>query len=398
MSLFLWCRKIGKMRPFAEHSEPRARMHLMTQAKPLSRRALIAGALAAPFIATRARAAKNQLNLLMWSDYLPDSFTARFTGKTGITINHTPIGSNEEIFAKMAAHGGEGFDLVSPTNQRALQWAPKGLLQPFDLSRVEVDNVNPAMLKIGTDTWNFEAAGTHWLPHIWGTEGIAYRTDKWTPGSPAPSFGDVWSDDLSGATMGRAQSMLVGAGLYLETTGDLAPGSVWASYSDEATMRRVWAQITDWAIARKPRVTLLWNDAQTQKDALLGPDITLGQTWDGPPLALKSQGHPIHYQAPIEGAMAWVDGLAMPKAAQNIDEIYAFIEFAYDPENAGLATQVHGYNSPVLGADQYAGKTYAKNFAEAYPGDALSRLNPWPSEAPWYAALREEFVSAFEAA
>ena len=166
----------------------------MTKALPFSRRHVLTGALAAPFLARAARAATDQLNIMMWSDYLPESFLARFTRKTGIKINHTPIGSNEEIFAILQSTGGTGFDLVSPTSQRALQWAPLNLLQPFDLTRVNLENVNPAMVKIGTDTWNFDAENTHWLPHIWGTEGIAYRTDRWIPEGAAPSYGDVWSE------------------------------------------------------------------------------------------------------------------------------------------------------------------------------------------------------------
>lgn len=370
----------------------------MTKVLPLNRRRFLTGtaSLAAPFIMTSAQASSGDLNVLMWSDYLPEPFVAGFTAETGITVHHTAVGSNEEILEIMQDTGGQGYDLVSPTNQRALQWAPLQLLQPFDLTRVGLDAVNPAMLKIGTDAWNFDDAGTHWLPHIWGTEGIAYRTDRWQPDGRAPSYGDVWSEALAGATMGRAQSMLLGAGLFLEAQGDLDPGSVWAAYSDEDTMTRVWAQITDWATARKARINRLWNDAETQRVALLSAEVTLGQTWDGPPLALKAKGEPVHYQAPAEGAMAWVDGLAMPKAAQNVDAVYAFIEYAYRPESAGLATKSHGYNSPVLGADKFAGETYARNFAEAYPGDSLSRLNPWPAEAPWYAALRAEFVARFK--
>ncbi len=103
----------------------------------------------------------------------------------------------------------------------------------------------------------------------------------------------------------------------------------------------------------------------------------------------------MHYQAPVEGAMAWVDGLSMPVGAENIDQVYAFIDFAYRKEPAGQAIDSHCYNSPVTGADEFAGETYRKNFAEAYPGDSLANLNPWPAEAPWYAALRSEYVKAF---
>jgi len=81
----------------------------------------------------------------------------------------------------MKATNGQGFDVVSPTNNRNLQWEPLGILQPIDMNRVPIDLVNPAMADIGPTGWNFEGKGSHWLPHIWGTEGIGWRTDLWTP-------------------------------------------------------------------------------------------------------------------------------------------------------------------------------------------------------------------------
>ena len=101
-------------------------------------------------------AASGTLNVLMWSDYLTLGFLESFKDKTGINVNHTPIGSNEEILYKMKSTNGRGFDICSPTNMRSLQWEPLGLLQPFDRSRIKnLNNVNPAMLVVG-DSVNFE--------------------------------------------------------------------------------------------------------------------------------------------------------------------------------------------------------------------------------------------------
>ena len=140
------------------------------------------------------------------------------------------------------------------------------------------------------------------------------------------------------------------------------------------------------------------HDADTQKNGLLNEGVVCGQTWDGPPLALKTAGEPVTYQAPKEGSMAWVDGMSIPTGAENMDAIYAFIEYAYRPKPAGQAIDKHGYNSPVLGADAHSGDVYKKNFSEAYPGDSLANLNPWPAEAPWYAEVRTEYVNKFKSA
>jgi spermidine/putrescine transport system substrate-binding protein len=355
-----------------------------------------AAALAAPFYINSASAGSSgELDILLWSDYLPPEFIAGFEAETGIKVNYTGIGSNEEILSQMQDSKGQGFDLVSPTNHRSLQWSSLNLLQPFDLSKVNVDALNPAMAKIGTEAWNFNGNGAHWLPHIWGTEGVAYRTDQWQPDGDAPSYGDVWSEESAGKSMGRAYSMMVGAGLYMETIGELEPGSVWATYSDADLMRKVWEQITQWCIARRSRIKLIWNDAEAQKSGFMDNGIVVGQTWDGPPLALKTAGEPVHYQAPVEGAMAWIDGLSMPVGAKNIDQIYAFLDYCYRQETAGKAIDSHGYNSPVLGADAFASEAYKKNFSEAYPGSSLADLNPWPAEGPSYAQVRTEFVNSF---
>jgi len=359
-----------------------------------------AAALASPAFVSQAFASSGEMTLMDWSDYWPDYMLEEFTAETGIKVNYIGIGSNEELINKMKASEGAGADLIGPTNNRSLQWGPLELLQPFDMSRINIDAANPAMAKIGPDAWDFGGKGNTWIPHIWGTEGMAWRVDKFQPAAAdgVPSYGEIWSEANAGKTMIRAHSGMLCAGLYMEASGAMDPGSVWAAYESEENMRKTWGMITDWCIERKKNLKLIWNDADSQKNGLLNDGVIVGQTWDGPPLALKTAGEPVTYQAPAEGAMAWVDGLAMPKGAKNIDQAYELIKFAYNKEKAGKAIDKHGYNSPILGADTFAGANYAKNFAEAYPGDALAKLNAWPAEAPWYADVRTEFVNKFKSA
>ncbi|MDH3672308.1 MAG: extracellular solute-binding protein [Gammaproteobacteria bacterium] len=369
-----------------------------------SRRKVLKGAMAAGAVAAvgpwvispKALAASGEINILMWSDYLPPDFLKAFTSKTGIKVNYTGIGSNEEIINKMKATKGRGVDICSPTNMRSPQWIELGLLQPFDSSRIKnLGNVNPAMLKVGDEEWNFGGKGSHWLPHIWGTEAVAWRTDKYAPPGGTPSYGNIWNPDVKGKTMMRPHSGMLGAGLYLETTGTLSPGDMKRAYNDEKTMRATWEKVTKFCITNKAQVKLFWNDADSQKNGFLNDGVVVGQTWDGPPLAMKTAGEPVTYQAPKEGALAWVDGMALSKAASNIDQVYAFLEFCYQAEPAGKAIDKHGYNSAVLGADKFAGAAYKKNFSEAYPGNALANLWPWPKEPQWYANVRTEYRNKF---
>ena len=375
------------------------------QSKGITRRDFVKGTMAATatmatvgpwVISSKALASSGELNVLMWSDYLPPDWIAAFTKKTGIKLNYTGIGSNEEIINKMKATKGEGIDICSPTNVRSGQWVELELLQPWDYSRIpNIGNANPSMLRVGNTEWNFGNKGSHWLPHIWGTEAIGWRTDLWSPRGGTPSYGDIWSEENKGKTMLRPHSGMLGAGLYMETIGKLEPGSMWKAYSSEDTMRKTWKRVTDWCIAHKSHIKLFWNDADSQKNGFMNDGVVVGQTWDGPPLALKSAGEPVTYQAPKEGALAWVDGMSLSKASKNVDQAYEFVKFCFMQEPAGRAIDKHGYNSAVLGSAAYASEQYKKNFSEAYPGDALSNLNPWPAEPQWYADVRTEYRNKF---
>jgi spermidine/putrescine transport system substrate-binding protein len=52
----------------------------------------------------------------------------------------------------------------------------------------------------------------------------------------------------------------------------------------------------------------------------------------------------------------------------------------------------------VKGAEKLLSAAGGKNFADAYPDDALSRLWIRPPEAPWVADMRAQYVEKFKAA
>ena len=337
------------------------------------------------------------VNVLMWGEYLPDSVVADFKAATGITVNHTKIGDNGEIISKMKAGGGAGYDLASPTNMRALQWADLGVLAPFDMNRINTSAVNPGMLAVGDRDWNFGGNGSHWVPQLWGTESISWRTDKWSPDG-LPSFGDIWEPNpgIDGAfMMGRTYSMMTGCGIWMHHQGNM---DFWASYNDEDTMRSNWETITDYCISKKGNLVKFWSGADPQKQGFTSDGVVVGQTWDGPIAAMMKAGEPVAYQTTDEGALAWIDGITLSAKAENVDEAYELINYSFTPEVGGKTVNEIGYNSAVNGAsDHYSAET--KALAKAiYPGDTSTKLNPWPPEPPWYADARAEYANKFETA
>jgi spermidine/putrescine transport system substrate-binding protein len=53
-------------------------------------------------------------------------------------------------------------------------------------------------------------------------------------------------------------------------------------------------------------------------------------------------GQPVQYRVPIEGSLAWIDGLSLSAAAQDLDSIDVFIDYYFAPESAGKSVDGGG--------------------------------------------------------
>jgi spermidine/putrescine transport system substrate-binding protein len=354
--------------------------------------------IAAPAIVSKARASSGELNLLNWSDEFPGDVIPNFEKATGIKVNSTPFSQNEEQINKLQATGGEGFDLVQPTRDRAPQFKDLGLLAPFDTGRIKnLSALQPSFFESSASIWTWDG-NLHHLPHLWGTEAISWRTDKWKGDSAKLSYGDLWADDVKGFIQGRPHSLLTGIGLWLDQTGKLPSNRLLDAFKDEENFKKVYDPILAFAVERKSWIKQFWDSADNTKSGLIENEVIIGQTWDGPALSLKKDGKPVAYQAPVEGAITWVDGLSLTKAAKNVDQVYAFIDYLYTPEVSAALAEGSGYNPVVKGADARLSDTARRNFQEAYPGDALNNLWHRPPEPSWAAELRNQYADTFKSA
>lgn len=378
---------------------------LMLSARNFSRRTMLKGAAAAgavvasgPMIVKDAFSSSGELNLLMWSDEFPDPVIPNFEKATGIKVNQTPFSQNEEQINKLQATGGEGFDLCQPTCNRAPQYHDLQVLAPFDTNKLKnMSSLVPSMIGNSTNLWTWDG-GLYHLPHCWGSEALSFRTDLYKGDLTKLSYGSLWDDEVKGHTQGRGHSFLLGIGLWWDYTGKQPSDRMKDGYKDEASFKKLWDPILAFAIEHKPWVKQFWDSADNTKSGLMENDVWIGQTWDGPPLTLKKEGKPVSYQAPVEGAIVWLDGLSLMKSAQNIDQIYEFINYLHTPQVSAQVSDGSNYNPVVTGADALTSDAFKKNFQEAFPGDALDHVWPWPAEPSWYAEIRSQYVDQFTAA
>lgn len=364
----------------------------------LTRAAALGSAAAlGPFVVRDARSSSGELNILNWSDEIPDPVIPDFTKKTGIKVNTTPFSQNEEQINKLQATAGEGFDLCQPTHDRAPQFKDLGVLQPLDPNRLALDNLLPAMVAPSEKYWTW-GGKLYQTPHIWGSEAISWRSDKASLDYKTLSYGTLWQDEYKGKVQGRPHSMMTGIGLWLDATGKVPSNRMLDTFESEEKFRKVWDRILAFAVAHKPWIRQFWDSADNTKSGLMENGVVIGQTWDGPAISLWKQGRPVRYMAPQEGAISWIDGWAMLSAAKNVPQAYEWLQYIHSAEASAKAAEGSGYNPIVKGADALLSPQARKIFQDAYPGDALQKLWPRPAEPSWYADLRGGYAEKFQAA
>ncbi|MEX2199844.1 MAG: extracellular solute-binding protein [Dongiaceae bacterium] len=356
--------------------------------------AAVGAAVAAPFVVPRsALSSSGELTWFTWPDYSTPELVSNFEAATGIKLTVVNFGTNDEAINKLRTTDGEGFDLLNPSITMVPNYTDFELLLPLDESKIpNLANMLPAFYEKSADLGGVWQGKRVAFPYDWGTEALAWNTDEATLEYGSASFGDLWKEEYAGKVGCRPRSALNGVALYLEGEGKLPEGSLRKAYGDPDTAHQVHTMAADFIIERKSAINMYWSSANDYPIMFLQNGVAIAQTWDGPIFTLKNEGEPLMYMAPKEGALTWIDSMCIPKKAQNIEQAYAFMDWALTPEVGGMMSLTTNYNSVVRGAEEFTDDNFKRNFQEAYPGDALDRLWFYPAEGSEYTGIEQEYA------
>lgn len=362
----------------------------------LTRRSLLAtgtAALAVPLFARRSLASSGVVNVFAWGDYFQPNIIEAFEKATGIKINVSTYGSNEEAASKLRAAGGQGFDLIFPSVDTRPNYDEGDLLSEIDETKLNVGLIEPSLWRSSLELGAARRGKRYLVPFTWGTEGITYDSSALSVAPGELSYAHLWADGLDGKVALRQKSVLVSLAIYLDATGELPSNRAMDLYKTEEDTRRIFDGCVAFAAKHKKNIGSYWNNATEATTAFTDAGCTIGQTWDTTGIRLNSDvDAKWRYAAPKEGALAWMDTAAVPKGAENIDQAYALLNFLLSPEVGGMFSNNTGYNSAALGSAAHMSDAARAAFEFAYPGDAIANLWWWPMFTPWFSQVREEYV------
>ena len=309
---------------------------------------LVLSALAALLVGCGKAPEVAKLSVFCWSEYIPQSVIDQFSKETGIQVSVENYASNEEMLAKLMAGGGE-YDIIQPSEYVVEALIAQKLLHPIDKTKIpNLSNIAPQFLKMGFDPDNSFS-----VPFMAGTVGIVVNTDLIK--DDIKSFADVFKPENKGKIVVLDDAREITAWALL------SQGLPINDMSD-ANLEKVKPLLANWI----PLVKVF--DSDSPKTALLNGDVSIGIVWGGEGAILLQSDPKFRWIIPAEGTHLFIDSLAIPKTAKNVNNAEAFMNFILRTDISKQISDAFPYTNPNLAARKILTEEQIKNKA-SFPSD-----------------------------
>jgi spermidine/putrescine transport system substrate-binding protein len=269
----------------------------------------------------------DRLTLVTWPNYHNPENIEEFTKYTGVNVQLNPVGSNEEMLAKLQA-GATGWDVLVPTNYTITNYVELDLIQQLDLSRLpNYDGSVHDPLLAGPGIVNGKVYA---VPKNWGTTGFLVNTNKITSGPKS------WKEFFE-VTMGAGSGHTLVHDYQLTTIGAALCA---LGYSFNSIDAKELGDAEALLIESKPHLFAITSDYQP---GMRSGDGWMTICWNGDALQLSSDMPEMEYVLGTDGGEIWTDFYAIPTGTEHLNAAYAFVNFMQDPYIQAREAAVHKY-------------------------------------------------------
>jgi len=274
-----------------------------------------------------------RLHIFNWSYYTPQAVIEQFEREYGVRVVYDEFASNEEMFARLMAGGGRGFDIVFPSGDYVAIMIRQGMLARLDHSLMpNLTNIDPAVLQRALYDPNMEYS----VPYFFGASGIAVNTAM-VPDFPRDISIFSRADLRGRMTMLDDLRQVIGDALnYLGFSVNSRNPQEIAAARDHIN--------THW------RPNLVKFDSDVMGTGFANGEFWVVQTWaevvfeeiaDNPQLMRDT----VFFIPP--GASAYIDNMVILSDSQNIDLAHKFINFIHRPDIYAMFADEFGLPATV---------------------------------------------------
>jgi spermidine/putrescine transport system substrate-binding protein len=325
---------------------------------------------------------QGELDIANWPLYIDKAKGRRptlddFEKASNIDVTYKEvIQDNNEFFGTINEPLSNGdpieYDIIVMTDWMISNMIRLGYLEELDHSRLP--NFEQHAGTIYKDPI-YDPGNRHSVPWQSGVTGIGYNP-KLT-GREITSINDLFDPEFEGS-VGMFSEMRDTMNLTILSLG-VAPAE--ATQEDAEAAQKKLLEQRDAGIVRQYY-------GNEYADALARGDLALTMAWSGDVFQLQFDDPDLQFVVPEEGAMLWVDNMAIPQGAPHPIDAMEFMNFVYQPRIAAQIVGWVNYICPVPEAQKILRRT------PGYKGVANSPLVfPTPdmeSRLHHYTELNEE--------
>lgn len=336
----------------------------------LKRLAVIAVALA---FSVSAWAAKNKLNVYIWSEYIDPKIIEQFSKEFDCAVTVDLYEDNESMMAKLQGGGTSLYDIVVPSDYIIPALIKNSLLAPLRKENIpNIKNVDPQFA-----SREYDAGNKYTEPYQWGTVGLYVRT------RPGEKIDDTW-----GLIFDAKKS--IGSFLIIDDArAAIGAALKYKGYSLNSTDKKQLKEARDLLIEAKKR-SLGFEGGVGIKNKVLAKVCRVGMVYNGDAVRGTKEDKDTYYFVPREGTEIWLDNLAIPAKAPNRDLAEKFINYILDAKVGAQLSNFNQYPTPNLAAKEFITPTDLKNTA-IYPSaeqmKTLEFVKDLGSKTGWYDEL-----------
>ena len=297
---------------------------------------------------------ENELNVLNWSSYIPDSVIRDFEEEYEIDVNYSTYSSNEELLAKVSSAKEGTYDLIFPSDYMVEVMIERGMLEPLDKTKLtNIGNIKEEYLNQSYDRLNFYS-----LPFFAATALIAYNTEMID--EEITSYNDLLNPAYKGEIVLLDDQRIV-IGLSLLALG----------YDMNETSDIAIDSAKEWLLKLMPNVKLF--DSDSPKSFLITKEVNIGLIWNAEAGIAMQENPNIRVVYPKEGFNLSVDNYAILKGSKNVENAYLFIDYLLEGEVMKKIIESYPYYNVNTKTNELLNSMYLSNPASNISDDDFSR-------------------------
>lgn len=290
------------------------------------------------------------LHVFTFAEYFHQDVLRNFSRQNNVNVKVSLYGSNEELRDSLLA--GNRYDIVVPTDYMVTEMINLGLIREINKDSIP----NYLNIDVRLRELDYDFGNNYSIPYFWGAIGLMYDNNYVL--NPPLSWKALF--DTTDIKQVRHRVSVLD-----DPRTTLGIALIANGHSPNTTNPDQISAAADSLIKIAPFLGGLQSEGfETQFN---NGSLYMSMNWSGSAALATSTIPSIRFSMPAEGSIFFVDNLAIPRNARNVDAAYAFMDFLLDSQNAAAMTNTNYYPNPITQSRRYIDRMILKGPAYFNP-------------------------------